>query len=155
MEIIYTTTEEKSNFSFCSDIFKDKKVLNGFNKLDEEIICEPIADNTFNCQNVIFEKEIVGDLYLCYPLRVVVKNEIKFKNLYELISEIRKTYHQIYYEEKKTMTKVDKKNKNLINRGSSNGKYGIWGHDIYDLVIESIKVCEGDDKPIIDVSIGS
>ena len=32
MEIIYKTTEEKSNFSFCSDIFKDKKVLNGFNK---------------------------------------------------------------------------------------------------------------------------
>ena len=155
MEIIYKTTEEKSNFSFCSDIFRDKKVLNGFNKLDEEIMCESITSDDFRCQNVSFDKEIIADLYLCYPFKVVVKNEIKFKNLYELISEIRKTYRQIYHEEKKTMTKLVKKNKYLINRGVSNGTYGIWGHDIYDLVIESIKVCETDDKPIVDVSIGS
>lgn len=155
MEIIYKTTEEKSNFSFCSDIFKNKKVLNGFNKLDESIMCESISSDDFNCQNVSFEQEIIADLYLCYPFKVVVKNEIKFRNLYELISEIRKTYRQIYHEEKKTMTKLIKKNKKLINRGASDGLYGIWGHDIYDLVIESIKVCETDDKPIIDVSIGS
>lgn len=155
MEIIYKTTEEKSNFSFCADIFRNKKVLNGFNKLDEEIMCESIASDDFRCQNVSFDKEIIADLYLCYPFNVVVKNEIKFKNLYELISEIRKTYRQIYHEEKKTMTKLVKKNKHLINRGVSNGIYGIWGHDIYDLVIESIKVCETDDKPIVDISIGS
>ena len=155
MEIIYKTTEEKSNFSFCSDIFKNKKVLNGFNRLDEEIMCESIVNDDFHCQNVSFDKEIIADLYLCYPFNVVVKSEIKFKNLYELISEIRKTYRQIYHEEKKTMTKLAKKNKNLINRGVSNGLYGIWGHDVYDLVIESIKVCETEDKPIVDVSIGS
>lgn len=155
MEIIYKSTEEKSNFSFCSDIFKNKKVLNGFNKLEEDLMCEMIADDEYNCQNVSFDKKIIADLYLCYPFSVVVKNEIKFKTLHELISEIRKTYRQIYHEEKKTMTQMIKKNKHLINRGFSNGKYGIWGHDIYDLVIESIKVCETDDKPIIDVSIGS
>lgn len=125
MEIIYKTTEEKSNFSFCADIFRNKKVLNGFNKLDEEIMCESIASDDFRCQNVSFDKEIIADLYLCYPFNVVVKNEIKFKNLYELISEIRKTYRQIYHEEKKTMTKLVKKNKHLINRGVSNGIYGI------------------------------
>ena len=155
MEIIYKTTEEKSNFSFCSDIFKNKKVLNGFNKLDESIMCESIADDDFNCQNVSFDKDIIAYLYLCYPFNVVIKNEIKFRDLYQLISEIRKTYRQIYHEEKKTMTKSIRKNKNLINRGISNGIYGIWGHDIYDLVIEAIKVYETEDKPIIDVSIGS
>lgn len=155
MEIIYKTTEEKSNFSFCSDIFKDKKILNGFNKLNEELMCESISDDDFHCQDLSFNKEIIADLYLCYPFNVVVKNEIKFKTLYELISEIRKTYRQIYHEEKKTMTKLIKKNKHLINRGISNGIYGIWGHDIYDLVIESIKIYENDNKPIVDVSIGS
>jgi hypothetical protein len=29
---------------------------------------------------------------------------------------------------------------------------GVWGHDIYDLVIESINVCEGN---LVDVNIGS
>ena len=29
------------------------------------------------------------------------------------------------------------------------------GHDICDLVIESIKIVEGDTKPLVDVNIGS
>ena len=140
MEIIYKTSENKSNFKYCSEVFQGKKVLNGFNKLDEELMCESIADSSFNCQNIFFEKEIIADLYICYPLSVVVKAEVKFNSLHGLISEIRKIYNKIYYSE---------------FRKNSKEKYGIWGHSIYDLVIESIKVVEGDEKPLIDVSIGS
>lgn len=41
----------------------------------------------------------------------------------------------------------------LINRPSTNGKYGIWGHDIEDLSIESL-IYDTENK-ILDVSIGS
>ena len=137
MEIIYKTSENKSNFEYCSNLFKGKKVLNGFNKLNEEMILERIVDDSFYCQNILFEKEIIADLFICYPLKVVVKEEVKFKSLHELISEIRRVYNQIYYNESKTRS------------------YGIWGHNIYDLIIESIKIVEGDEKPLVDVSIGS
>lgn len=147
MEIIYKTSKNKSNFEYCSDLFKGKKVLNGFNKLGENV-WEQVATNDFDCQNVLFEKEIIADLFICYPLSVVVKDEIKFKSLYELISEIRRVYNQIYYEEFKDFSKKKKEN-------TFTEKFGIWGHSIYDLIIESIKIFEGEDKPLINVSIGS
>lgn len=155
MEIIFKTNENQSNFNYSSNLFKGKKTLNGFNKLEEQMIFEPISGSEFECQNVTFDKEIVGDLILCYPFKVVVKEEIKFKSLHELISEIRRVYHQIYAQEAKTMRKIKKLNPNLINRGISDGDFGIWGHDIYDLIIASIRVVEGDEKPLIDVSIES
>ncbi len=148
MEIIYNTNENKSNFAYCSELFKNKKVLNGFNKLNEELICEPICNNSYNCQNILFEREITADLFLCYPFKVVVKETIKFKSLYELISEIRKTYHKIYHKEAMSLRKAKKNSSNIQF-------FGIWGHGIYDLCIESIKIIEGDKNPLIDVSIGS
>lgn len=154
MEIIYKTNENKSNFEYCSEIFKGKKILNGFNKLEETMLFERIDDDDFNCQNVYFDSEIKADLFLCYPFKVVVKSEIKFKSLHELISEIRKTYHKIYKKESQTL-KTLKKNPSLYNRGTSDGSFGIWGHDIYDLCICSIKIYEGEDKPLVSVSIES
>lgn len=154
MEIINIPTG-MSNFQYVSNLCKGRKVLNGFNKLDELMMCESIADNGYNVQNVSFDKEIIADLYIDYPLSVVVKEEIKFNSLHSLIKEIRRTYKKIYKEEERTMSKIKKNNPDLINRGFSNGSFGVWGHDIYDLVIESIKILEGEEKPIVDVSIGS
>lgn len=155
MEIIFKSNENQSNFNYSSNLFKNKKTLNGFNKLEETMLFERIENSEFNCQNVNFDKEIIGDLILCYPFKVVVKEEIKFKTLYELISEIRKTYHKIYSMEAKAL-KTLRKRKNSYNRGTSDGMFGIWGHDIYDLIISSIRIVENnDDKPLIDVSIES
>lgn len=130
MEIIFKSTKNKSNFIYCSELFKNKKVLNSFNKLN---YC-PVGHNIIECGNVKFNKKISGKLYLCYPLSVVVENDIKFESLHELISEIRNSYKEIY--------------KNY----ESSIKYGIWGHDIYDLVIESITIY---DDNSISVGIGS
>lgn len=107
MEIIYRTNEiaNKSNFEYCSDLYKGKKVLNGFNKLSEELLGESISDSDFYCKNVFFNEEIVADLYLCYPFKVVLKEEIKFGSLHELISEIRRAYNQAYYNERKLCRK--------------------------------------------------
>lgn len=154
MEIIFKSNENQSNFNYCSQLFKNKETLNSFNKLEETMFCERIDDTEFNCQNVSFDNEITADLILCYPFKVVVKEEIKFKTLHDLISEIRKMYHKIYSQEAKTLKKI-KKNKSLYNRGTSDGLFGIWGHDIYDLCIESIRIVKGEDKLLVDVSIGS
>ena len=129
MEIIYKTCKAKSNFAYCSDIYKDKETLISFNHM-----CESVADDEFRGKDVKFDNDIEGTLYLCYPLTVVVKDSIKFNSLYTLISEIRRVYQEVY-----------KDRKSMIS-------CGIWGHDIYDLCIEGIEVFTDGS---VDVSIGS
>lgn len=130
MEIIYKSNKGKSNFAYCSELFKNEKPLNGFDDLG---YC-PIGQNIFECGDLKFDTEIEGDLYLCYPLSVVVKEKIKFNSLYTLISEIRRTYNEIYKSRESAI------------------KYGIWGHDIYDLCIEGITIYKNNS---INVDIGS
>lgn len=130
MEIIFKSTKNKSNFNYCSEIFNNKEILNGFNKLN---YC-PVGQDIYECGDVKFDKNIIGNLYISYPLSVVVKKEIKFNSLHTLIKEIRETYREIYK-----------------NRESAI-KYGIWGHDIYDLQIEGIIIYK---DYSIKVSIGS
>lgn len=130
MEIIYKSTKQKSNFKYCSELYKNKKVLNGFNKLG---YC-PIGHNHIECGDIKFDKEINGTLYLVYPLSVVVKENIKFNSLYSLINKIRETYQEVY-----------KNRESCI-------KYGVWGHDIYDLIIEGIILYEDNS---VEVNIGS
>ena len=137
MEVVFDKTEEQSNFNYNSKLFKNKKVLNSFNKLNESMFSEPIASKEFEVSNILFPKKINADLFLSYPLKVVVKQPIAFNSLYELITAIRETYTKIYKEEKKSH------------------RYGIWGHSIYDLYIEGISIMEGKDNPIIKVYIGS
>lgn len=151
MEIIFKSNENQSNFNYSSELFKGKKTLNGFNKLEETMLFERVDDSEFECQNVTFDKEIVGDLILCYPFKVVIKEEIKFNTLHELISQIRKTYHTIYSQESKTIKSLRKN----PNSKSINKLFGIWGHDIYDLIITSINIVENGEKPLISVSISS
>jgi len=94
-------------------------------------LCESVNDNKYRVRNVNFEETINGTLYLDYPLSVVIKEQIKFKSLHELIKEIRKVYKEIYKKP---------------------NEYGVWGHSIFDLVIESIIIYEDN---LIEVNIGS
>ena len=151
MEIIFRTNENQSNFNYSSEIFKGKETLNGFNKLEETMLGEAIGASEFYCQNVTFDNEITADLILCYPLQVVVKEEIKFKTLHELISEIRRAYHTIYAKEAKTLKSM-RRNK---SKDVSDELFGIWGHSIYDLSMASIRIVKGEDKPLVDVGIDS
>lgn len=61
----------------------------------------------------------------------------------QLLREISKHYHLLYKEEENSATiktiEPDKRTK-LYNRNETNGKYGIWGHDIEDLVLSKISV---------------
>ncbi len=54
-----------------------------------------------------------------------------------LLKAISKHYYLVYDEEEKTATikTLPMKKRKMYNRNETNGKYGIWGHDIGDLVL--------------------
>lgn len=91
-----------------------------------------------------------------YPLTNKVTFEISSSNegfsRKRLIQEIGKKYYEIYEEEEKTATIKtipEDKRTTIRNRNSTNGKYGIWGHDLSDLVLSSIEVYKNDDGRIL------
>ena len=132
MKVIYENGDEKiSNFKYYDDLFKEGKVLYEFR------LVEKVDDNEIECENFTFNNEIEAKLYIDYPLSVVIEEDIPFNTLHELISKIRDTYSQIF----------DINNKE--------NKYGIWGHWIWDLVIEGITIYEKDNIILIELSIGS
>jgi hypothetical protein len=61
----------------------------------------------------------------------------------QLLLEISNHYYKIYEEEEKTATVKTipiTKRTTMYNRNQTNGKYGIWGHDIADLVLAEVLV---------------
>jgi hypothetical protein len=77
----------------------------------------------------------------------------------QIILTISKKYHQMYDEEEKTAkikTIPMKDRKTLANRNQTDGKYGIWGHDLSDLDLSSINVYRSADGTIVlDLEIES
>lgn len=132
MKVIYENGNEKiSNFKYYASLFEEGKVLYKFN------LVEKVDSNEIECKNFTFNNKIEAKLYIDYPLSVVIEENIAFNTLHELISKIRNTYNQIF----------DINNKE--------NKYGIWGHWIWDLVIEGITIYEKDNTILINSSIGS
>lgn len=68
-----------------------------------------------------------------------------------MILAISKKYHEIYNEEEKSSKiktiPLDERT-GIINRNETQGKYGIWGHDLSDLDLSSIEVYETDEGKI-------
>jgi hypothetical protein len=96
------------------------------------------------------------ELEIDYPLNEIYKGKLTTSNKgftrKELIVEISKRYHQIYEEEEataKTKTIPREKRKGLINRNDTDGKYGIWGHDLSDLFMTGIEVYKTKEGKII------
>jgi hypothetical protein len=61
----------------------------------------------------------------------------------QLITVISEKYHAMYSEEEQTAsvkTKPAGERDSLINRNDTNGKYGIWGHDLSDLDLRSVEI---------------
>jgi hypothetical protein len=92
---------------------------------------------------VIREKELT--VIVDYPLLSNYNFELISKKGFtraQLINEISKRYYQLYDEEEKTATikTVPMQQRKIFNRNQTNGKYGIWGHDIGDLVLDEIHV---------------
>jgi len=70
----------------------------------------------------------------------------------ELARKVADLYRRIYEEEAQTskipVTPVEQR-KGLINRNQTNGKYGIWGHDLSDLVLHTIEISRRPDGKVV------
>ncbi len=73
----------------------------------------------------------------------------------QLAKIIARDYHRVYDEEKESQLAEPQKHPMLINRGTSNGKYGIWGHDIGDLILHTAVVNNENGQIIVDVDCDS
>ena len=85
------------------------------------------------------EYSLVIDYPLSKPYRetFVTKFPIKRKEIVELIVN---AYHRIYDEEENTSPIKPALIPGMYNRIHTDGNYGIWGHDLGDLVLHTIYV---------------
>ena len=115
-------------------------------------IADPELDKISDKKIVIKASKVI--LHVSYPLKTPVEFEIvaskeKGFTKADLVKCISKVYHRIYREEKKsTKVKVlpDSQRGYMYNRNTTDGKYGIWGHDIGDLGLDAIEVEEKDNQ---------
>jgi len=97
------------------------------------------------------EINLIIDYPLNKPASFVLKNSTNGFTKKELILEISKKYHEIYNEEENTSkikTVPLNQRKGIINRNETDGKYGIWGHDIGDLDLSTIEVYKSENGKI-------
>ncbi|KKO89139.1 hypothetical protein AAW12_23695 [Sphingobacterium sp. Ag1] len=100
-----------------------------------------------NADELVIKKtqiNIIFDYPLNKPATFEFRNDKGFtrRDLVLLISE---KYHEIYKEEELTSavkTIPLQKRTGIINRNETQGKYGIWGHDLADLVLSGVEVHE-------------
>lgn len=115
--------DEKDNDK--EDIERNKKEIESCP--EDEIILEP---------NKTWNLEI--DYPLTNPYKVEVYTYETGMTRREVVNMIVKHYKKIYKEEdKSTKIKVGRAG-HLLNRNQTDGKYGIWGHDIGDLILHTL-----------------
>ncbi len=115
---------------------------------------EEMRENLINPNEVVIEDEKIT-MIISYPLSVEFSRTLEkkggftrldvFKNIYE-------AYKQIYAEEEESVGDPGTYD-NMYNRRKSEGKYGIWGHYLDGLVIESVIYDPREKK--LDMFIGS
>ena len=123
---------------------------------ESEIVRLRDADET-----VVHRQEVI--LIIDYPIKTPVEFKLHTTNgkgftRVDLIRAIGEKYRMIYDEEEKTATiktiPVERRKRSL-NRNQTNGKYGIWGHDLQDLALSSIQVIEKNDEYYLKLKIES
>lgn len=86
---------------------------------------------------------VIIDYPLNNPTQFTLQGLGKGMSRRELVLAISQKYHEIYAEEEaaaKIKTVPADKRGTLANRNETDGKYGIWGHDLSDLVLSRIEV---------------
>ena len=123
---------------------------------------EPEIARLRNANEVVLKKS-VAILVIDYPLNDSFGFELKASSSSGftragLVRTISKIYHEIYNTEEETATIKTiprEERKGIINRNSTNGKYGIWGHDLSDLDLSGLQVLESDNKTYIFLMVES
>lgn len=99
--------------------------------------------------------ELRIDYPLTYPAHIPLQSAKGFTRL-ALFRELTAAYTRIYKEESETAAEKvvpASERKQLLNRNKTNGRYGIWGHDLADLVLSGIDVYKTADGKIIAVPV--
>jgi hypothetical protein len=108
---------------------------------------------------IIKEKKVT--IIIDYPLKNEYHFDLESNNGFSrkmLLTEISNHYYKLYREEEETATikTLPMEKRTIANRNETNGKYGIWGHDIADLVLTDVYVYKSeDDKIILRINVDS
>lgn len=103
------------------------------------------------------EATVIVDYPVRKPVNFKITSESGFTKS-DLLRKIGQIYRQLYQDEEasSTIRTVPKdKRKGVVNRNATDGKYGIWGHDIDDLDISSATISCNNGKCIIKLGIES
>lgn len=88
--------------------------------------------------NIVVDYPVTG----VWQFRITSDNPKGFTRA-GLANGISRVYHFLYADEERT-TKIKviplAQRKKLLNRNRTDGKYGIWGHDIGDLVLHTVEL---------------
>ncbi|MBA0883292.1 hypothetical protein [Flavobacterium undicola] len=121
-----------------ADLEKPDSDLANLDKKDEIVVSNKLV-------------KIVIDYPLTNQYEFTLESENGFTRG-QLLTEISKHYYLLYEEEEKTATiktiPIEKRT-TMYNRNETNGKYGIWGHDIADMDISGISVYKTKNGEII------
>lgn len=143
------TTDPYGNLKFWLYISPDSCVPGVLDFEDKET-----RDSLINPDEVVIKDEKIT-MVITYPLsvefRVILEKKGGFTRL-DVFKNIYEAYKQIYDEEEKEVGDPGTY-ENLYNRKRSEGKHGIWGHYLEELVIESV-IYDPKEK-ILDMFIGS
>ncbi|MCG2616043.1 hypothetical protein LZZ85_17235 [Terrimonas sp. NA20] len=105
-----------------------------------------------------------GELLISAPeIRVAIEYPLKDEFIFtlksngaftkgQLVQLISDQYHKIYKTEERSAsvkTIPPKQRRGLYNRNETNGDFGIWGHDLSDLVLSRIRIHQSADGEII------
>lgn len=103
------------------------------------------------------EATVVIDYPVSKPVNFKITSESGFTKG-DLLRRVGQIYRQLYKDEEASSTiktvPMDKR-QGVINRNTTDGKYGIWGHDIDDLDISSATISCTKGKCIIELEIES
>lgn len=116
--------------------------------------------NLYNKDEVVI-KETSIKIIIDYPVTTQYEFTLisaKGFTRQQLLSEISNHYYKLYEEEEKSATIKTvpiKKRTTMYNRNQTNGKYGIWGHDIADLDLSEILVYKKNGEFILILNIES
>jgi hypothetical protein len=137
-ELITTISFEVSTAN--KDVFEDGIIpWASIEKPEEDI------PNLIDGDKIVISQTVIR-VFIDYPLN----NPYEFTLISEkgfsrrqLLEEISKHYYKVFEEEEASATvktiPIDKRT-TMYNRNETNGKYGIWGHDIADLDLSQINV---------------
>ena len=118
-------------FCYCEDAIADgeEKCSTCKSNLNPDQIVIPKQDVTV-CYSYPLSHDFVNIHHTDNPAGFTRK---------EISEQIMKTYAQIYAEEDSDVGKPTEHIPGMMNRNTSEGRHGIWGHDIGDLQLHSME----------------